>query len=224
MMRFIPLVAAVVCAGVLVLNIGVGDGPAALAASGRAGPQATDRSSASREAPLPNLQGFPVALAPDELATVPFPNTSSAVTALFQRLPPEVAGHARSPQFDVSSRERTIVGYGEERRVVGVGNHLLRLQAVDLTRGDFFPTNWTGAHVIAFMARQGQEGGREENVFWMRDERPVSMSGSAERFLVYEILWGRVDSSWMFSAQADTPENRDALVTAFVVAARSANR
>ena len=46
----------------------------------------------------------------------------------------------------------------------------------------------------------------------------------AERFPVYGTLWGRVDSPWMFSIQADARENRDALLAAFVIAARSSPR
>ena len=52
--------------------------------------------------PPPDLQGFPATTAPNELATVVLPNNFSDVTALFDRLPPEVAGHTRSPQFDRS--------------------------------------------------------------------------------------------------------------------------
>ena len=84
----------VLFAVVLVLNIGGGDGPVALAGTdSTAAPQSTAPSSATQEVPPPDLQGFPIAPAPDDLATVALPDTFSAVTALFERLPPEVAGH-----------------------------------------------------------------------------------------------------------------------------------
>ena len=100
------------------------------------------------QVPPPDFQGFPTATAPNELAIVALPNNFSAVTTLFDRLPHEVAGHTRSPQFDRISPERSTVGYGEARRIAGIGSALLRIQAIDVARGDFFPPNWTGAHVI----------------------------------------------------------------------------
>ena len=213
---------------VLVLSIGGGDGPRALAGTdSAAAPQSTGPPSATQEVPPPDLQGFATAAAPDELATVPLPDTVSAVTALFERLPAEVAGHPRLPQVDRVLPERVSVGYGEDRRIAGVSESHLRLQAIDLSRGDFFPTNWTGGHVVAYMARQGKEAleaGRDGDLFWMRDETSSSVPGSTETSLVYGMVWGRVESPWMFAVQADTRESRDALLTAFVAAARSANR
>ena len=229
----------VLFAVVLVLNIGSGDGPRALAGTdSTAAPQSTGPQSATQEVPPPDLQGFPTAPAPDELATVALPDTISAVTALFERLPAEVAGHTRSPQLDPITPERATVGYGEGR-ISGGGVSLLWLQAIDLTKSDFFPTNWTGGHVVAFMAGRGkelkadpdgklywmrEEHGRDGNLFWMHQVTFVDATGSAERFRVYGTLWGRVDSPWMFSIQADARENRDALLAAFVIAARSSPR
>ena len=69
-----------------------------------------------------------------------------------------------------------------------------------------------------------EEAGRDGNLFWMRQVTFVDATGSAERFPVYGMLWGRVDSPWMFSIQADARENRDALLAAFVIAARSSPR
>jgi hypothetical protein len=195
---------------VLVLNIGGGGPP-----------------SATQEVPPPNLQGFPTAPAPNELATVTLPDTASAVTALFERLPAEVAGHTRSPQLDRISPERAVVGYGVDRRIPGVRAYVLWLQAIDLSRGDFFPRNWTGGHVVAYMARlrkEPMEAGRDGNLFWMREEAFVEAAGSAERFPVYGTLLGIVDSPWMFSIHADARDNRDALLAAFVTAAKSSPR
>ena len=110
----------VLFAVVLVLNIGGGDGPRALAGTdSSAAPQSTGPPSATQEVPPPDLQGFPTAPAPDELATVALPDTISAVTALFERLPAEVAGHTRSPQLDPITPKRATVGYGADRRIPG---------------------------------------------------------------------------------------------------------
>jgi hypothetical protein len=170
---------------------------------------------------------------------VALPDTISSVTALFERLPAEVAGHTRSPQLDPITPERATVGYGVDRRIAGGIASLLWLQAIDLTKSDFFPTNWTGGHVVAFMAGRGkeakddqdgklywmrEEAGRDGNLFWMRQMTFGDATGSAERFPVYGTLWGSVDSPWMFSIQADARENRDALLAAFVIAAKSSSR
>ena len=236
----------VLVAVVLVMNVGGRDGPTVRAAAiSSAAPRSTDTPSSTREEqaiptpgsrtapdrpgpvqPPPDLQGFPTCTAPNELATVALPNNFSDVTTLFDRLPPEVAGHTRSPQFDRISPERSMVGYGDERRMAGIGNALLWITAIDVARGGFFPPNWTGGHVIAFMgrAKEAQDAGRDGDLFWMRDETFEQAAGSAERFPVYGMLWGRVDSPWMFSIQADDRENRDALLAAFVTAAKSSLR
>lgn len=231
--------ATVLLAIVLILNLGGHDRPGALAETVSTGglhftgtPSSTQEEQAtpsldSRTAPLPDLQGFPTASAPSELATVGLPDNVSAVTALFERLPPEVAGHTRSPQFDRIAPERSIVGYGENKRmrIARVGGPLLQIQAIDLTRGDFFPTNWKAEHVVAMMARHGEEiaeFGRDGSLFWVRQNTFMAEARSTERFPVYGMVWGRADSPWMFSVQADTRESRDALLAAFVAAAKSA--
>ena len=155
------------------------------------------------------------------------PDTVSSVKALFERLPSEIAGHVRSPQFTRISPERVSAGYGQDPRVSGVITPLLWLQAIDLSRGDFFPPNWTGGQVVAFMAGRtngAKDAGRDGALFWMHQERFLDTAGSPERIAVYETLWGRVDSPWMFSIQADTRGDRDALLAAFVAAARFSPR
>ena len=121
----------VLVAVVLVMNVGGCDRPTVHAAMiSSAAPLSTDTPSSTREeqaistpgsqtapdrpgpVPPPDLQGFPTSTAPNELATVALPNNFSDVTTLFDRLPPEVAGHTRSPQFDRISAERSTVGYG----------------------------------------------------------------------------------------------------------------
>ena len=72
--------------------------------------------------------------------------------------------------------------------------------------------------------KEDQDAGRDGDLFWMRNDTFLETAGSAERFPVYGTLWGRVDSPWIFSIQADNRENRDALLAAFVTAARSSFR
>ena len=219
---------SVLLAIVLVLNLGRGNGPGALAGTDiGAAPQSSGPPSATQVAP-PDLQGFPTARAPNELGTVTLPDTVSSVKVLFERLPSEVAGHVRSPQFDRISAERASVGYGEDQRIGGARTPLLWLQAIDLSKGDFFPANWTGGEVVAYMAGLGKdakEAGRDGSLLWMHQEKsPDTAVGSPGRFAVYGTLWGRVDSPWMFSIQADDREHRDALLAAFITAAKSSLR
>jgi hypothetical protein len=72
--------------------------------------------------------------------------------------------------------------------------------------------------------REALDAGRDGDLFWMRNETFEQTAGSAERFPVYGALWGRVDSPWLFSVHADDRENRDALLAAFVAAAKSSLR
>ncbi len=178
-------------------------------------------------APTPDLQGFRTAPAPGELASVTLPKDFSEVRALFERLPAEVAGHARSAQFDRITPARSLAGYGEDRRIPNAGNPLLAIQAMDLAQGDFFPTNWSGGQVAAEMSRRGEEvkdAGRDGDLIWLRQDTFMGTPESPERFPVYTMLWGRIDSPWMFSVSADSPENRDALLAAFVAAAKATDQ
>ena len=159
---------------VLVLKIGVGNGhrvsqePTALRL-----PQSP---ASAGQIPPPDLQGFPTAPAPDELATVALPDTISAVTALFERLPAVVAGICAHRRSIASLPERPGVGYGEDPRISGMSAALLWLQAGDLSRGDFFPTNWTGGQVVGFMAR-----GKETDGSWPRWRPHLDPSGDISR-------------------------------------------
>jgi hypothetical protein len=118
-----------------------------------------------------------------------------------------------------------VVGYGEDRRIADAPNPLLRLQVIDLRKGDFFPTNWTGGHVVGVIAqaKTAMDAGRDGDLFWLRDETGQSVPGSTDQVVIYGITWGRIDSPWLFSVQGDTSESRDALLMAVVAAARSAS-
>jgi hypothetical protein len=183
-----------------------------------------DALAAAQAVPPPDLRDFPAAQAPDGLALVQLPDTIGAVADVFKRLPAQVAGHAREPQFQHISSERAAVGYGQDARTPGLQTPLLHLQAVNLAIPNFFPPNWTGGQVVAYMAGLGKEtmdAGRDGALFWMRMRNQTSPSapGSAEQVVLHGILWGRVDSPWLFSAPADTPEHRDDLLRAFLAAA-----
>jgi hypothetical protein len=202
-----------------------GDAPRLLAGTGSAAtPFLAQQSSATQTAPPPDLQAFPTAPAPGELATVLLPETERTVSALIQRLPSEVAGHQQlAAQPAISGR--VVVGYGEDRRLGDVPNPVLRLQVLDLRKGGFFPTNWTGGQVVGFMpqTKNAMDAGRDGDLFWLRDETAVRAPGSPDQFVIYGITWGQIDSPWLFAVQGDTSESRDALLMAVVAAARAAS-
>ncbi len=165
------------------------------------------------------------AAAPGGIASVTLPDDFEEVRALFERLPEEVGGYQRTPNLDLITPARSRAGYGEDQRASNVGGPVLSVLALDLSKGDFFPTNWAGGHVAAEMARNGEslkDAGRDGELIWTRQDTFMGAAGSEERIPVYTMLWGRLDSPWAFSVAADTPENRDALVAAFVAAAEGA--
>jgi hypothetical protein len=175
--------------------------------------------------PPPDVRDFPTAAAPSGLAAVALPGNVSEVTSLFERLPSEIAGHQRTPQFDRRSPGRSNAGYGEDPRRTYVKGSLFRVDALDLTLNDFFPPNWTGGQVVAVMAagQQVEEAGRDGDLFWLQQEI-VDAAGPGVGVTVHAVVWGRIDSPWLFSVQADDREHRDALVAAFAAAAASPPR
>ena len=198
-----------------------GDIPRLLADPGTAAtPLLAQSSSATRTAPPPDLRAFPTAPAPGELATVLLPDTERTVSALIQRLPPVVAGHQKVAAVRPAIAGAVVVGYGEDRRIADVPNSFLRLQVVDLRKGDFFPTNWTGGQVVGFIAqaKTAMDAGRDGDLFWLRDEPASSVPGLTDQVVTYGVTFGRIDSPWLFSVQGDTREGRDALLMAVVAA------
>lgn len=211
---------------VLVASGGGGDAPRLLADTGSAAtPPSAQQSPDTRTAPPPDLRAVPTAPAPGELATVLLPETEGAVSALIQRLPPAVAGHPRSSAVLAARPGAIVAGYGEDRQIADVGNFILRLMVIDLRKGDFFPTNWTGGQVVGFIAqaKATMDAGRDGDLFWLRDETAESVPGSTDQVVTYGVTWGRIDSPWFFLVQGNTSESRDALLMAVVAAARSAS-
>src|SRR5688500_14084865 len=149
-------------------------------------------SSATQEVAPPDVRGFPATPAPDALGTAPLPDTASAVGALFERLPADVAGHARVPQFARIAVERASAGYGEDPRITGVRTPRLWLQAIDVSKEGFFPPNWTAGQVVAFMAgqtKEAKEAGRDGDLLWARQETFRDAVSSSLRFSFYGTPW-----------------------------------
>lgn len=202
-MRHLSLVLAGL---LLIINVGAGRRHAA----------ATDAT--------PAAINLPVVEAPFGLGAVALPTDRSAVEALFDRLPPEVNRQSRTATPD-PSRDRVVASYGEPDWIFGPP---LTLQALDLRAGDFFPSDFTAGQYVARARATTDQGvtstGRDGDLVWVRagttwtvasDDPATPEIGRP----AYTLAWGHVDSSWLFTAAADTPEGLEALVSAFVATA-----
>jgi hypothetical protein len=99
----------------------------------------------------------------------------------------------------------------------------LAVQALNIATGDFFPTNWTAEHVIVSLANDNQnisELGRSGELYWISQEISVGSADSSQRFPLYTLMWGRAGSRWTFGISADTREDLEPLLAAFVQAAQ----
>lgn len=193
-----------------ILLVGCADAPRDDAA-----PSTSSRSAAGAPDPIE----IPRAPAPNGLTGVWLPPDSGGIADLFGRMPSTVAGQTRTPQADVVSRTHRALTYGDGEG----GGPRLRIQAIDVSVGGFFPNGWTALDVVASMTAAGGDGlvtsSRDGDLVWAR-EKVVERHPSGATSTLFTILWGDASSAWLFSADADTLENLDALVGAFVVATR----
>ena len=177
--------------------------------------------------PPPDLRTVAPLTAPHDLGTVTLPATFPDLVSLFERLPPDVAGHPRSPRFDRITPERSNVGFGEDKPTAGgLPASVMWIVVVNVKPSGFFPPEWTGAEVVALMATSDtvRDAGRDGDLVWMHQVTFAEPPGAVERSPIYGMVWGRADSQWLFSVQAYTPEHRDLLLAAFVAAARPSIR
>ena len=172
--------------------------------------------------PTPQVGDVPMADAPGNLASVDWPDSENAIRALLAQLPIEIAGYARTPQYDLTTFERILIGYGEDTRLNPDGTARLQLQAIDATSGDFFPPNWRAQHVVMTLAQgRALEQGQEGDLFWAYIETEVTPTGSTQSYTLRSLTWGERGGEWVFSVNADTREGVDALVATLVAAARA---
>ena len=191
-------------------------------------PDTLSASDGPGSAPTPDLRSVRTAPAPRELGSVVLPDDVDAIRAAFERLPPALAGYARAPQYERITPGQLRVGYGEERRMgrSRSAGPFLVITVTDQAQLPDFPSNLTGGHIVGQMGQwqsrgEGNHAGREGDLFWLRQDASMEAPDSAERFPVYTLLWGRIDSSWIFSISADSPANRDALLAAFVAGVKT---
>ena len=161
--------------------------------------------------PQPSFDLLPEASAPAGLGTVAWPNDFQENSALFERLPSEIAGYrirARSEQVGLGVFSTT---YGEGPETT---NNVMGVTVHDLTRGAFFPPDTNTGQFVALYA-QGSDwevvaAGREGDLAWVQWK-----TGG-----VYMMHWGNAPSSMVFQATANDLRALMALVEAMVSAAR----
>ena len=165
-------------------------------------------------------QALPEASAPGDLGAVTLPGDADGIVFVFGQLPPQVAGQPRTTRPLQRGPGEYDASYGE----AGAGDcSLLRLQARDVSSGEFFPRDWTADVFISWWTLgadwEVMEAGREGSLFWVRWETFCGSEPSPAVFPVYSLIWGNAGSRWVFTAQADTTEELEALIAAFVTAA-----
>ena len=207
----------------LVMAVAAGCGGAGESPPGPASPGTQPPASAAAEAPepdasepaIPDPRSLPVAVAPQSLGEVDLPDTDAAIVALFDRLPTELAGGRRTPQE--AGPDRFAVTY-ETTEPVGCG---IRLQALDVSTGDFFPAGWTAEKVVSMFTEGAdwdvEDFGREGDLYWVRNR---TTCGEAAADVGLTTMWGQAGSRWVFSTEAGSPDVRDELTEAFVAATR----
>jgi len=168
---------------------------------------------------------LPQAVGPGGIGTVTWPDPRDGVASLMGALPPVVAGEPRTrPPVD-GATDRLRVSYGE----AGPLGPPLVVQVLDVASGDFYPSGWTGAEVVALLASEPADGtmeaaGNDGDVTWMVGSTTASMEGDPGTSLVrqemFTVAWAVGDSQWVFSVAAFTLQGRNALLAAMVGAAK----
>ena len=160
--------------------------------------------------PQPDFDLLPEASAPTGLGTVAWPNNVQESSALFGRLPSEIAGHRIGARFEQVGLGVFSTTYEEDpetpNKVMGVTVH-------DLTKGAFFPPDTNAGQFVALYA-QGSDwevvaAGREGDLAWVQWK-----TGG-----IYKMHWGNAPSSIVFQAMANDLRVLLALVEAMVSAA-----
>ena len=155
--------------------------------------------------PKPDFDLLPEASAPAGLGTVAWPNNFQESSALFGRLPSEIAGHKIKERLEESKRGVFSTTY-EDDPEIGVA-------VLDLTKGDFFPPDTKTGQFVALNAQLPQwevvAAGREGDLAWVQFKDDY----------IYGMIWGNAPSSIVFLAMANDLSVLMALVEAMVSAA-----
>ena len=149
---------------------------------------------------------LPEASAPAGLGTVAWPQNVQERSALFGRLPSEIAGHRIKARFEQSKPGVFSTTYEDEPEI-GVAVH-------DLAKGDFFPPDTNAGQFVAFYSGGADwevlAAGREGDLAWVQWKTGP----------LYYMHWGNAPSSLVFQANASDLGVLMALVEAMISAAR----
>ena len=160
--------------------------------------------------PKPDFDLLPEASAPAGLGTVAWPNNSQESSALFGRLPSEIAGHRIKARFEQSGLGVFSTTYEEDPETP---NKVMVVTVHDLTKGDFFPTDTNAGQFVALYAKGADwevlAAGRDGDLAWVQWK-----TGG-----IYMMHWGNAPSSVVFQATASDLRVLIALVEAMVSAA-----
>ena len=158
------------------------------------------------------------ASAPAKLSSVAWPEDVQENSALFGRLPSQIAGRGIRSRFDQVGEGRFDTTYGEDPQT---HEHVLLSMVQDLTQQDFLPPSTNAGQYVAMFA-QGFDWevlavGREGDLAWVQI-KTTGTDGEVTRD-VYGMLWGNAPGSVVFGALADDLGELMALVEAMVSAA-----
>jgi len=160
--------------------------------------------------PKPGFDLLPEASAPAGLGTVAWPNNIQESSALFGRLPSEIAGNRIKARFEQSGLGVFSTTYEEDPEKP---NTVMGMTVHDLTKGAFFPPDTNAGQFVALYA-QGSDwevlaAGREGDLAWVQWK-----TGG-----LYTMHWGNAPSPVVFQALANDLRLLMALVEAMVSAA-----
>ena len=152
---------------------------------------------------------LPEASAPAGLGTVAWPNTVQESSALFGRLPSEIAGHGNRTRFERRGPV-FITEYGEDPET---HTPVMWATVQDLAEGGFFPPDTNAGQFVALYATSSDwevlAAGREGDFAWVQWKTGP----------LYHMHWGNAPSSVVFGAIANDLRELMALVEAMVSAA-----
>ena len=153
---------------------------------------------------------LPEAPAPAGLGTVAWLHSVQESSALFERLPSEIAGRRIRARFERVGLGVFSTTYGEDPETTG---NVMAVTVHDLTAGAFFPPETTAGEFVALYAGGSDwevlAAGREGDLAWVQWKTGP----------LYTMHWGNAPSSVVFQAMANDLRVLMALIEAMVSAA-----
>lgn len=176
--------------------------------------------------PLPQPGALAEVPAPFGLGAADVPSDEAGVKFILARMPDEIDGQPRATEAStVPDDGHLVVAYGTKDPAFG---YPLILQALDFTKSDFFPTDFTAEDYVNSVSHSADYGavafGRDGPIVWVQSQSTAAVAGDATASPassrpLYTLAWGVSDSNWLFTAASDSPDGLEALVIAFAMVA-----